>query len=112
MLGCYGGASGIRVAKDLAENNPGSRVLLVTSETTLIGYILEATRLSYVCNENIKTLHSNGKDYEIDEGSVCLWCCIQSVHVHTQKNRVDVIHVGSLPLHKLFSKVSSPFASE
>jgi len=39
MLGCYGGASGIRVAKDLAENNPGSRVLLVTSETTLIGYI-------------------------------------------------------------------------
>ncbi|KAH9530593.1 hypothetical protein CY35_20G011000 [Sphagnum magellanicum] len=38
MLGCYGGASGIRVAKDLAENNPGSRVLLVTSETTLIGY--------------------------------------------------------------------------
>lgn len=38
MLGCYGGASGIRVAKDLAENNPGARVLLVTSECTLIGY--------------------------------------------------------------------------
>lgn len=38
MLGCYGGASGIRVAKDLAENNPGSRVLLITSECTLIGY--------------------------------------------------------------------------
>lgn len=38
MLGCYGGASGIRVAKDLAENNRGSRVLLITSECTLIGY--------------------------------------------------------------------------
>jgi predicted naringenin-chalcone synthase len=37
MLGCYGGGSGIRVAKDLAENNPGSRVLLVTTECTLIG---------------------------------------------------------------------------
>jgi len=69
MLGCYGGASGIRVAKDLAENNPGSRVLLVTSETTLIGYRLEATWLSYMCNENIKTLHCNEEDYEIDEGS-------------------------------------------
>ncbi|KAI5068382.1 hypothetical protein GOP47_0016727 [Adiantum capillus-veneris] len=29
---------GLRVAKDLAENNPGSRVLLVTTETTIIGY--------------------------------------------------------------------------
>lgn len=38
MLGCYGGVTGLRVAKDLAENNPGSRVLLVTSETTIIGY--------------------------------------------------------------------------
>ncbi|BBM98126.1 protein MpPKS/CHS1 [Marchantia polymorpha subsp. ruderalis] len=38
MLGCCGGAAGIRVAKDLAENNPGSRVLLTTSETCLIGY--------------------------------------------------------------------------
>jgi hypothetical protein len=26
----------------------------------LIGYILEATWLSYMYNENIKTLHSNG----------------------------------------------------
>jgi hypothetical protein len=57
-----------------------------------------------MCNENIKTLHSNEEDYEIDEGSVCLRYCIQSVHVQTQKNRVDVIHVGSQPLHKLFSK--------
>ncbi|MCO5551928.1 hypothetical protein L7F22_005435 [Adiantum nelumboides] len=38
MLGCYGGVTGLRVAKDLAENNPGSRVLLVTTETTIIGY--------------------------------------------------------------------------
>lgn len=36
-LGCYGGVTGLRVAKDLAENNPGGRVLLVTSETTIIG---------------------------------------------------------------------------
>lgn len=30
--------SGLRVAKDIAENNPGSRVLLATSETTIIGF--------------------------------------------------------------------------
>lgn len=37
FMGCSGGVAGLRVAKDLAENNPGSRVLLVTSETTIIG---------------------------------------------------------------------------
>uniref|UniRef100_A0A1D1YAZ1 Chalcone synthase 7 n=1 Tax=Anthurium amnicola TaxID=1678845 RepID=A0A1D1YAZ1_9ARAE len=38
FLGCYGGVTGLRVAKDVAENNPGSRVLLVTSETTVLGF--------------------------------------------------------------------------
>ncbi|KAA8546064.1 hypothetical protein F0562_020485 [Nyssa sinensis] len=38
FMGCSGGVSGLRVAKDIAENNPGSRVLLATSETTLIGF--------------------------------------------------------------------------
>ncbi|AES89695.1 putative polyketide synthase, type III, thiolase [Medicago truncatula] len=38
FLGCYGGVSGLRVAKDIAENNPGSRVLLTTSETTILGF--------------------------------------------------------------------------
>lgn len=38
FMGCSGGVSGLRVAKDIAENNPGSRVLLATSETTIIGY--------------------------------------------------------------------------
>lgn len=38
FLGCYGGAAGLRVAKDLAENNSGSRVLVVTSETTVLGF--------------------------------------------------------------------------
>ncbi|XP_010258840.1 PREDICTED: type III polyketide synthase A-like [Nelumbo nucifera] len=38
FLGCYGGVTGLRVAKDIAENNPGSRVLLTTSETTILGY--------------------------------------------------------------------------
>nr|AAB80804.1 chalcone synthase homolog PrChS1 [Pinus radiata] len=38
FLGCYGGVTGLRVAKDLAENNPGSRVLLATSETTILGF--------------------------------------------------------------------------
>ncbi|KAG8664011.1 hypothetical protein MANES_01G271100v8 [Manihot esculenta] len=38
FLGCYGGVAGLRVAKDIAENNPGSRVLLTTSETTIIGF--------------------------------------------------------------------------
>ncbi|XP_009621338.1 type III polyketide synthase B [Nicotiana tomentosiformis] len=38
FAGCSGGVAGIRVAKDIAENNPGSRVLLATSETTIIGF--------------------------------------------------------------------------
>ncbi|KAF5952883.1 hypothetical protein HYC85_010827 [Camellia sinensis] len=36
FLGCYGGVTGLRVAKDIAENNPGSRVLITTSETTIL----------------------------------------------------------------------------
>ncbi|KAF3777300.1 Type III polyketide synthase B, partial [Nymphaea thermarum] len=38
FMGCSGGVGGLRVAKDIAENNPGSRVLLATSETTIIGF--------------------------------------------------------------------------
>ncbi|XP_057456720.1 type III polyketide synthase B [Lotus japonicus] len=38
FAGCSGGVAGLRVAKDIAENNPGSRVLLTTSETTIIGF--------------------------------------------------------------------------
>ncbi|EEF33135.1 Chalcone synthase, putative [Ricinus communis] len=38
FMGCSGGVSGLRIAKDIAENNPGSRVLLATSETTIIGF--------------------------------------------------------------------------
>ncbi|GAA0169870.1 hypothetical protein Leryth_006981 [Lithospermum erythrorhizon] len=36
--GCSGGGAGLRVAKDIAENNPGSRILLATSETTMLGF--------------------------------------------------------------------------
>lgn len=45
--GCSGGVAGLRVAKDLAENNPGSRVLLATSETTIIGYKPPSTKRPY-----------------------------------------------------------------
>ncbi|KAJ8900229.1 hypothetical protein K2173_024869 [Erythroxylum novogranatense] len=38
FLGCYDGVTGLRVAKDIAEKNPGSRVLSTTSETTIIGF--------------------------------------------------------------------------
>ncbi|KAK3019685.1 hypothetical protein RJ639_004160 [Escallonia herrerae] len=38
FLGCCGGVTGLRVAKDIAENNPGSRILLATSETTILGF--------------------------------------------------------------------------
>ncbi|GAB2225233.1 hypothetical protein Droror1_Dr00006024 [Drosera rotundifolia] len=38
FVGCSGGVAGLRVAKDIAEHNPGSRVLLATSETTIIGF--------------------------------------------------------------------------
>ncbi|KAJ4716717.1 putative Chalcone synthase [Melia azedarach] len=38
FMGCSGGVAALRVAKDIAENNPGNRVLLATSETTIIGY--------------------------------------------------------------------------
>ncbi|KAG5239070.1 chalcone and stilbene synthase family protein [Salix suchowensis] len=37
FAGCSGGVAGLRVAKDIAENNLVSRVLLATSETTIIG---------------------------------------------------------------------------
>lgn len=38
FMGCSGGVAGLRVAKDIAENNPGSRILLATTETTIIGF--------------------------------------------------------------------------
>eukprot|EP00262_Sarcandra_glabra_P012723 TRINITY_DN3338_c0_g4_i1.p1 TRINITY_DN3338_c0_g4~~TRINITY_DN3338_c0_g4_i1.p1 ORF type:complete len:416 (+),score=31.14 TRINITY_DN3338_c0_g4_i1:70-1248(+) len=36
--GCSGGATALRLAKDLAENNAGARVLVVCSEVTVIGF--------------------------------------------------------------------------
>jgi chalcone synthase len=36
QTGCWGGAAALRVAKDLAENNKGARVLIVCSECTAI----------------------------------------------------------------------------
>uniref|UniRef100_I1QDK3 Chalcone synthase n=1 Tax=Oryza glaberrima TaxID=4538 RepID=I1QDK3_ORYGL len=38
FLGCSGGAAALRTAKDVAENNPGSRVLVVAAETTVLGF--------------------------------------------------------------------------
>ncbi|CAN6562491.1 unnamed protein product [Malus baccata var. baccata] len=38
FLGFYGGVTGLRISKDIAENYPGSRVLLTTSETTILGF--------------------------------------------------------------------------
>lgn len=32
QAGCFGGTTALRVSKDIAENNPGARVLVVTSE--------------------------------------------------------------------------------
>ncbi|KAM0945032.1 putative chalcone synthase [Dioscorea sansibarensis] len=34
LHGCYAGATVLRLAKDLAENNPGARVLIVYSDIT------------------------------------------------------------------------------
>lgn len=36
--GCFGGGSVLRLAKDLAENNPGARVLVVCSEPIVNGF--------------------------------------------------------------------------
>ncbi|CAL1405437.1 unnamed protein product [Linum trigynum] len=36
--GCFGGGTGLRLAKDLAENNRGARVLVVWSEITTISF--------------------------------------------------------------------------
>ncbi|KAM7256472.1 hypothetical protein ACFE04_012213 [Oxalis oulophora] len=47
FAGCSGGVAGLRVAKDIAENNPGCRVLLATSETTIIGYKPPSTDRPY-----------------------------------------------------------------
>uniref|UniRef100_UPI00215A0D21 Stenoloma chusanum chalcone synthase 1 (ScCHS1) n=1 Tax=Odontosoria chusana TaxID=2066561 RepID=UPI00215A0D21 len=38
MQGCYGGGTVLRIAKDLAENNKGARVLVVCSEITAITF--------------------------------------------------------------------------
>ncbi|KAL6871442.1 hypothetical protein ACP4OV_014271 [Aristida adscensionis] len=38
FTGCSGGVAGLRVAKALAESCPGARVLLATSETTIVGF--------------------------------------------------------------------------
>ncbi|KAG8092021.1 hypothetical protein GUJ93_ZPchr0012g19842 [Zizania palustris] len=38
FLGCSGGAAALRTAKDIAENNPGSRVLVIAAETTILGF--------------------------------------------------------------------------
>ncbi|GLT88200.1 hypothetical protein SLE2022_062350 [Rubroshorea leprosula] len=37
-IGCYAGGAVLRVAKDLAENNKGARVLLVSAELTVITF--------------------------------------------------------------------------
>jgi chalcone synthase len=39
QIGCSGGAAVVRVAKDLAENNKGARVLVVCSEGTALGFV-------------------------------------------------------------------------
>ncbi|CAK9238274.1 unnamed protein product [Sphagnum jensenii] len=39
QIGCSGGAAVLRVAKDLAENNKGARVLVVCSEGTALGFV-------------------------------------------------------------------------
>jgi chalcone synthase len=38
QTGCFGGATALRVAKDLAENNKGARVLAVCAEVTAVTY--------------------------------------------------------------------------
>ncbi|BBN03123.1 chalcone synthase [Marchantia polymorpha subsp. ruderalis] len=38
QIGCYGGATALRMAKDLAENNRGARVLVVASEITCVTF--------------------------------------------------------------------------
>ncbi|OMO55635.1 hypothetical protein CCACVL1_27143 [Corchorus capsularis] len=38
QLGCYGGGTVLRLAKDLAENNKGARVLVVCSEITSVTF--------------------------------------------------------------------------
>lgn len=38
LHGCYGGARALQLAKEVAENNRGARVLVASSEVTLIGF--------------------------------------------------------------------------
>ncbi|XP_051202356.2 chalcone synthase-like [Lolium perenne] len=38
QTGCHGGGMSLRLAKDLAENNPGARVLVVCSEVTSLAF--------------------------------------------------------------------------
>ncbi|XP_071725296.1 chalcone synthase 2-like [Rutidosis leptorrhynchoides] len=53
--GCYSGAAALRSAKDLAENNPGSRVLVVCSEllTTMFFHGPSETELDHLVGNAI-----------------------------------------------------------
>ncbi|BAD53000.1 chalcone synthase-like [Oryza sativa Japonica Group] len=48
QAGCYGGGTALRLAKDLAENSPGARVLVVCSE--VIALVLRGPSESHVGN--------------------------------------------------------------
>ncbi|KAL2630357.1 hypothetical protein R1flu_015043 [Riccia fluitans] len=47
MLGCYAGITALRLAKDLVENNPGSRVLITCSELTATTFRAPAEEFMY-----------------------------------------------------------------
>ncbi|XP_071725181.1 stilbene synthase 4-like [Rutidosis leptorrhynchoides] len=53
--GCYSGAAAIRAAKDLAENNPGARVLVVNSEllSTMFFHGPDANELDHLVGDAI-----------------------------------------------------------
>ncbi|KAF0898549.1 hypothetical protein E2562_008136 [Oryza meyeriana var. granulata] len=63
QAGCYGGGTALRLAKDLAENNPGARVLVVCSE--VITLLLRGPSESHIGNLVGQAIFSDAAGAEI-----------------------------------------------
>ncbi|XP_006663675.1 chalcone synthase-like [Oryza brachyantha] len=67
QAGCFGGTTALRVSKDIAENNPGARVLVVTSE--VMSLVLRGPSESHIGNLVGQAVFGDAA------GAVVVGCC-------------------------------------
>ncbi|CAD6253934.1 unnamed protein product [Miscanthus lutarioriparius] len=68
QAGCYGGTTALRVSKDIAESNPGARVLVVTSE--VMSLVLRGPSESHIGNLVGQAVFGDAA------GAVVVGCCL------------------------------------